>query len=106
MHTIAHKPRQLISAVTFLAALGNVKRLEVLYFLSKNEIAVGQLAEMTGLSQSALSQHLAKLRTNGLVKTRRVGQSVFYTCDNASVHQMLDLIDTLFSESGRRGRHR
>lgn len=65
-------------AARLLKALSNEKRLMILCRLGDRETSVGALQDQVGLSQSALSQHLALLREEGLVATRREGQSVFY----------------------------
>lgn len=54
-----------------LKAMGNARRLEILYYLMQNEMNVTELEKAVGLSQSALSQHLAILRAENVVKTRR-----------------------------------
>jgi DNA-binding transcriptional ArsR family regulator len=59
---------------------------------------VGALAEKVDLSQSALSQHLAKLRGMHLVKTRREAQTIYYTLESAAVRQMLKALETLYSD--------
>ena len=61
-----------------LSALANQKRLMIMSYLFQGELSVNALAHKVGLSQSALSQHLAKLRTVGIVSTRRDGQTIFY----------------------------
>jgi DNA-binding transcriptional ArsR family regulator len=58
-------------AATLLAAMGNTKRLMILCHLLDGELSVGQIAHAVDLSQSALSQHLAKLRRLQIVSTRR-----------------------------------
>jgi len=58
--------------------LANSKRLEVLNILKKGEAGVDELLKITKLSKANLSQHLALLRHNGLVQTRRSGLNVFY----------------------------
>lgn len=66
-------------ASTLLKAMSNPHRLMVLCQLVGNERSVGELERVVGLSQSALSQHLARLRHDGLVKTRRSAQSIYYS---------------------------
>jgi len=66
-------------AADLLKALANDRRLMILCLLSMGERTVGQLEEEVGLRQSALSQHLARLRRDGLVKTRRESQNVHYS---------------------------
>lgn len=71
---------------TILKAFSNENRLRVMCILYQGEYSVGALEKTVGLSQSALSQHLARLRRDGLVKTRRDAQTVYYSA-NASVAQ-------------------
>ena len=85
-------------AAKFLAVLGNNKRLAILCLLFDGELSVGMIAEKVALSQSALSQHLAKLRSEELVETRRVRQTIFYSCRSDEVRRMLVALDGLFGE--------
>jgi DNA-binding transcriptional ArsR family regulator len=63
-----------------LAVAGNGQRLKILYLLhAHHEMCVCDLAEVLGLSDSAVSQHLRKLKDKNLVKTRREGQTIFYS---------------------------
>lgn len=66
-------------AARLLKALAHPARLLVLCQLVEGEASVGQLQPVTGLSMSALSQHLAVLRDMDLVTTRRASQSIYYT---------------------------
>ncbi|KCZ55593.1 hypothetical protein HY29_11800 [Hyphomonas beringensis] len=63
-----------------MKAMASETRLKIMCALSDGELAVNQLAEMTGQSQSAVSQHLAKLRAAGLVESRRDAQTIYYRC--------------------------
>ncbi|EDQ34164.1 putative transcriptional regulator [Hoeflea phototrophica DFL-43] len=83
-------------AATLLSAMANQKRLLILCNLARGEVQVGVLAERVQLSQSALSQHLAKLRNQGLVSTRREAQTIFYSINSNPVLQMLRTLDTLY----------
>ncbi|SMF04866.1 transcriptional regulator, ArsR family [Alteromonadaceae bacterium Bs31] len=65
-------------AASLLKELGNESRLMICCSLGDSELCVGELNELVPLSQSALSQHLARLREAGLVDTRKQGQTVFY----------------------------
>jgi DNA-binding transcriptional ArsR family regulator len=87
-------------AARFLAVLGNGKRLAILCLLVNGELSVGSIAEKVQLSQSALSQHLAKLRGEELVATRRVRQTIFYSCRSEEVREVLATLDGLFGQSG------
>ena len=66
------------SAASLLKALASPHRLQILCVLGEGELSVGALNERIALSQSALSQHLAVLRADGLVSTRRESQTIFY----------------------------
>ena len=84
------------AAADFLNVLGNSKRLSILQHLLKGEMPVNAMAEEVGLSQSALSQHLAKLRSHGLVATRRDRQMIYYSCDLPAVRQTLETLADIF----------
>src|SRR5690606_9138202 len=66
-------------AAKLLKALANERRLQVLCLLAGGERSVGDINELLALSQSALSQHLAVLREEGLVDTRREAQTIYYS---------------------------
>jgi ArsR family transcriptional regulator, virulence genes transcriptional regulator len=80
-------------AAAMLRALGNASRLMVLCSLVDGEQSVGALNEKVPLSQSALSQHLAKLREEQLVATRRESQTIYYRIADPVV---FELIETLY----------
>lgn len=79
-------------AADLLGSMSNPRRLMVLCKLVDGEKSVNALAEAVGLSQSALSQHLAKLRQNGFVATRREGQTIYYRLASAEVHTILSAL--------------
>lgn len=96
MELLAFRP-QAAEAAAMLKALSNENRLLVLcHLVSSGELSVGELVDRVGLSQSALSQHLAKLREEGLVATRRDAQSVFYHICDTRAEQVLALLHDLF----------
>ncbi|MGR5543260.1 ArsR/SmtB family transcription factor, partial [Vibrio campbellii] len=66
-------------AVIVLKAMANESRLQILCLLLDTELSVGQISAQLDLSQSALSQHLAWLRRDGLVETRKEAQTVYYS---------------------------
>lgn len=81
-------------AAKLLRALGNERRLMVLCQLTGGERSVGQLLPAVGLSQSALSQHLAVLREEGIVATRRQAQTIWYRiADPAAVRVVATLAE-------------
>jgi DNA-binding transcriptional ArsR family regulator len=84
-------------AARFLKLLGNENRLLVLCFLSvRGEMTVGEIVEAVDLSQSALSQHLAKLREDGLVTFRREAQTLFYRISDERALRVLHLLKEMF----------
>lgn len=85
-----------------LKAMGNQKRLEILYYLADKEMNVGELEKKVNLSQSALSQHLAVLRNNKIVKTRRVAQTIFYSIQSEIALKLLQLLDKLYNKPYQR----
>lgn len=91
------------SAAGLLRLLANAHRLQVLCALRAGELSVGRLAEVVGLSQSALSQHLSRLRSAGAVATRREGQVIYYRVSDADVMTLLAAVAEVV---GRRSRRR
>ena len=90
-------PRNAARAATkLLKAMGNEHRLLVLCHLLDGEKRVAELEKLTGLSQSALSQHLAKLRSQRLVATRRQSQTIHYSLASFEVDQVIHLLHGLF----------
>lgn len=79
-----------------LALLGNAKRFAIMCHLAEGELSVGAIAERVDLSQSALSQHLAKLRKHGLVETRRDRQLIFYSCPPGPVPALLAALTGIY----------
>jgi DNA-binding transcriptional ArsR family regulator len=80
----------------FLKALANRHRLIILCELHKGERSVSALQEAIDLSQSSLSQHLARLREDKLVKTRRLSQTIFYSLANDNVSRVIALLYELY----------
>jgi DNA-binding transcriptional ArsR family regulator len=84
-------------AARMLRLLANERRLLVLCHLAgAGEMSVGALAEAVGLSQPALSQHLAKLREDGLVATRKAAQAVFYRLADPKAARLLAVLRDLY----------
>lgn len=86
------------AAASFLMLMGNAKRLAIVSHLLQGEMSVGAIAEKVPLSQSALSQHLAKLRASELVQTRRDRQMIYYSCNSDMVRALLRMLDTVFDD--------
>jgi DNA-binding transcriptional ArsR family regulator len=83
-------------AERFLKALANRYRLLILCELYQGELSVTALQQRIGLSQSALSQHLARLREDSLVSTRRHSQTIYYSLANQDVIKTISLLHELF----------
>jgi len=82
---------------SLLSAMANEMRLKILLILSQRETSVGDLAEQVDLSQSALSQHLSKLRADNLVRTRKDAQTVYYSTRDKRVLAVLTTLGEVFS---------
>lgn len=83
-------------AARLLRSLGNAHRLMILCTLCGGEKSVGELNGIVPLSQSALSQHLAVLREESLVNTRRDGQTVYYSVPDSPALQILEVLHGTF----------
>ena len=83
-------------AVRLLKALGNEKRLMLLCMLVDGEQSVSELNSQLDLSQSALSQHLALLRADGLVHTRRDAQTIYYSLSEGPARQIIKALHGIF----------
>ncbi|WP_375751239.1 ArsR/SmtB family transcription factor [Vibrio sp. HN007] len=83
-------------AVALLKAMANERRLQILCILHDTELSVGELCQKLNLSQSALSQHLAWLRRDGLVSTRKEAQTVYYSLHSMEVKEMIHLLHKLY----------
>ncbi|TBG90707.1 ArsR family transcriptional regulator [Rhizobium leguminosarum] len=88
-------------SAALLSAMANPKRLLILCSLVKGEVAVGVLATQVGLSQSALSQHLSKLRAQKLVKTRRDAQTIYYSSTSEPVMKILATLEDIYLVQNR-----
>jgi DNA-binding transcriptional ArsR family regulator len=89
-------------AAQLLKALANEKRLMILCLLAKGEHSVGELNALLDLSQSALSQHLAILREEGMVNTRREAQTIYYSPTPGPAFQVIQTLYGIFCAPGKR----
>ena len=83
-------------AAGLMKALGNESRLMILCSLASGEHSVSELNEIVPLSQSALSQQLARLRQQGLVETRRESQTIFYSLAPGPTDRVIHLLHDIF----------
>ena len=89
--------KQAGDAAQLLKLLGNEKRLLILCFLAaRREMTVGELVSVVKLSQSALSQHLARLRADGLVAFRRTAQTLHYRVADKRALHMLQVLKEIY----------
>jgi ArsR family transcriptional regulator, virulence genes transcriptional regulator len=83
-------------ASDLLKSLGNRHRLLILCQLAGSERSVGELAQFLGLRDSTVSQHLSLLRKDGLVRTRRDGQTIWYAIASAPAGRVLETLFEVF----------
>lgn len=94
---MAELERKATEAASLLKLLANENRLLILCRLAlKGEMSVNDIAEAVGLSQSALSQHLAKMREEGLLATRREAQTVYYRMADANAARLLMVLKDIY----------
>ena len=98
--------KRAVEVADILRALANERRLMILCRLVEcGEDNVGSLAEAVGLSQSAVSKHLAKMREEGLVAFRRESQTLWYRISDPRIEQLFATLYTLFcAPVGTKGR--
>lgn len=83
-------------ASAFLKALSHPKRLLVLCNLVDDEVTSGELAERLGISHPNLSQHLAKLKSENLVATRRTATTIYYRVADPRISEIINVLYEMF----------
>lgn len=96
VHPASDMQEHAADAAGLMKALGNESRLMILCMLTEGERSVSDLNEIIPLSQSALSQQLARLRQQGLVKTRRESQTIFYSLANGPADRVIHLLHDIY----------
>lgn len=91
------------SACDLLKALANRHRLLIVCQLIDGERSVGDLAEALDIRDSTVSQHLALLRKDGLVNTRREGQTIWYSIASGPARELLETLYRFYCSPGARG---
>jgi DNA-binding transcriptional ArsR family regulator len=91
-------------AAQLLKALANENRLQVLCLLAEGERSVGDINALLDLSQSALSQHLAVLREEGLVQTRREAQTIYYALAPGPALSVMQTLHGIYCAPPARGK--
>lgn len=87
-------------AARMMKLLANEQRLRILCRLADTEASAGDLARHAGLAQSAASQHLARMRSEGLVTTRREGQTIHYRLAAREAAAMVQALCGIFGPEG------
>lgn len=99
--------RKAAEVADLLGALGNERRLLILCKLvERREASVSMLADAVGLSQSALSQHLAKLRDEGIVTFRRESQTLWYRIADERIEKLFETLYALFCQPDAKARRK
>ncbi len=93
---MTHKMEAILQATDMLKTIANENRLMILCLINEGEMCVGKLVEKVGLSQSALSQHLALMREKGFVKTRKEAQTVYYQIDSPEIKEIIETLHNRF----------
>ncbi len=83
---------------TVLSALNNETRLQLILCLSKKPKSVSEMIAICGLSQSAVSQHLSKLRLSGLVTTEKRGKTVYYSLSHPQLAEISSILQKFTQE--------
>ncbi len=97
--TLAMMKENASKAAKLMKALGNESRLLILCYLDGKELSVSELNRCLDLSQSALSQHLAVLRNDGLVRTRRESQTIYYSLEGDTAKRIIHTLHDMFCPS-------
>ena len=97
--TITEMREHAAEAAGLMNALGNESRLMILCLLAEGEQSVSDLNETIALSQSALSQQLARLRRQGLVQTRREAQTIYYSLSDGPAQKVINLLHDIYCGS-------
>jgi DNA-binding transcriptional ArsR family regulator len=94
---IAILERKACEAAGLLRLIGNENRLLILCrLIAEKEMSVGDIADAVGLSQSALSQHLARMRAQKVVAARREGQAIFYRIADSGARRIVQLLKEIY----------
>ncbi len=88
-------------ASKLMKTLGHKDRLMILCQLAEGEKSVGEMAELLSLGQSPLSQHLSRMRKEGLVATRREAQTIYYSIRSSQASRLIQVLYELFCDPGK-----
>jgi ArsR family transcriptional regulator len=94
-----------VEVAGILRALANERRLMILcQLVEEGEATVGSLVEAVGISQSAMSQHLGKMRDEGIVSFRRESQTIWYRIADPRIQQLFATLHRLYCRKAKRSR--
>jgi len=96
MNDIANNAQK---AAAFLKGIANAHRLLILCQLAQGEKSVSALIEETGIAQTSMSQHLAKLKKEGIVTFRRDHRTLYYSICNAAVLEIMQVLHGAFCQN-------
>lgn len=96
MEDINYVKKNVEAAALLLKSLSNEKRLQIICSIYDGEKNVGELEKIVGLSQSALSQHLGRLRRDGIVKTRRDAQTIYYSLKSKGAGHIIKALHDIY----------
>jgi len=88
-----------LRASALMKTLGHKDRLMILCHLAEGEKSVGQIADLLEIPQSPLSQHLSRMRKEGLVNTRREAQTIYYSLKSGEASRIVEVLYELFCEN-------
>lgn len=100
---MAQMQKNATDAAEFLRALGHEGRLMILCHLVTGEKSVSELEALLGARQAAVSQQLARLRHEGLVRTRRDGKTIHYSLADARAERLLGVLYEMFCAANAQG---
>ncbi len=89
-------------ACGLLKTLGHKDRLMILCLLAGGEKSVGEISQLLDLQQSPLSQHLARMRAEDLVQTRRRAQTIFYSLKSGEARSIIEVLNELFCHTAQK----
>jgi len=95
---LEHMAQSAARASSLMKTLGHKDRLMILCHLANGEKSVGQIADLLEISQSPLSQHLSRMRKEGLVDTRREAQTIYYSLKSGEASRIVEVLYELFCE--------
>ena len=98
MKTLQLENNNMQEAVQGLKAIAHPARLRILCFLQDREATVNEIVDLTGMSQSAVSQHLSKMKSFGVLRDRRDGNRVFYSLTDDNFANLVNALCGIYNK--------